>query len=360
MSTKKTLLDVFCGCGGLSYGFEQADFQIIAGIDNWKDALLTFEKNHYNSKTFQVDLGNVKESDFQKITEKIDVVAGGPPCQGFSISGKRNPDDPRNKLYEGFVKTVKYFKPRAFVMENVPNLVSMSGGVIKDQIISDFETLGYEVKYKVLLASDYGVPQNRRRVIFVGILGQNDFFFPEATHSDNPDFFLNSKITCLDAMSDLPEENVADGTYNENSPQSGYQKLMRERTDKLFNHQITQHSEKTTKIISLVPDGGNYKSLPENLRSTRKVNIAWTRYNSQKPSLTIDTGHRHHFHYKYNRIPTVRESARLQSFPDDFIFYGTKTSQYKQVGNAVPPLMAKAIAEELMKTLSERSESANV
>ena len=130
-----------------------------------------------------------------------------------------------------------------------------------------------------------------------------------------------------------------------------YQKLMRCNSSKIYNHQITEHSDKTKEIIALVPDGGNYKNLPHELQQTRKVHIAWTRLNSQKPSFTIDTGHRHHFHYKWNRIPTVRESARIQSFPDDFIFLGTKTSQYKQVGNAVPPLMAEAIAKKLKETL---------
>jgi len=119
----------------------------------------------------------------------------------------------------------------------------------------------------------------------------------------------------------------------------------------VYNHEITIHTEQTKRIISLVPDGGNYKDLPDSLQSTRKVHIAWTRLNSKKPSFTIDCGHNHHFHYKYNRVPTVRESARLQSFPDSFVFIGNKGSQLKQVGNAVPPLMAKAIAEQLNKQL---------
>jgi len=134
---------------------------------------------------------------------------------------------------------------------------------------------------------------------------------------------------------------------------SQYQAKMRGKTSRIFNHEITNHDKKTVETIALVPDGGNYKDLPAHLRNTRRVNIAWTRYSSDKPSLTIDTGHRHHFHYKYNRIPTVRESARLQSFPDDFIFMGSKTSQYKQVGNAVPPIMAEQIAKALAKVLNK-------
>ena len=127
--------------------------------------------------------------------------------------------------------------------------------------------------------------------------------------------------------------------------------MMREKSGGIYNHEITIHNEKTIKIISMVPDGGNYKNLPEDLQDIRKVHIAWTRLNSKKPSFTIDTGHRHHFHYKYNRIPTARESARIQSFPDDFRFLCSRTSQLKQIGNAVPPLMAQAIANELKKYL---------
>lgn len=341
------VLDLFSGCGGLSYGLGKAGFDIVAGIDNWQDSLVTFERNHPGAKTALVDLGNFNPEDIEKISgNDIDVVIGGPPCQGFSISGKRNPDDPRNKLYQGFVDVVAYFKPTAFILENVPNLVAMAGGAVKDTIIKEFEGLGYKVQYKVLLASDYGVPQNRRRVVFVGIKDGADFEYPKPV-------FIDNKRTTSDAISDLPELGVEEGAANRTPRLSEYQEIMRKDTNRIFNHVISVHSEQTVNTIALVPDGGNYKDLPEELKNIRKVNIAWTRYSSKKPSLTIDTGHRHHFHYAFNRIPTVRESARLQSFPDDFIFYGSKTSQYKQVGNAVPPLMAEAIGQSLKEALQK-------
>mgnify|MGYP001270426808 FL=1 len=135
------ILDLFSGCGGLSYGFMAEGFHVIAGIDNWNDALMTFEKNHPGAKTFIKDLGNCNPQELKKEIGEIDIVIGGPPCQGFSISGKRDPNDSRNRLYQGFVKIVKFFKPKAFVLENVPNLVSMAGGQIKDSIISDFNSL---------------------------------------------------------------------------------------------------------------------------------------------------------------------------------------------------------------------------
>lgn len=351
---KWRVLDLFSGCGGLSYGLAKAGFDIVAGVDNWADSLVTFERNHPGAKSLLTDLSSFDPFDIEKeIGNDIDVVVGGPPCQGFSIAGKRLADDPRNVLYQGFVKVVAHFKPKAFILENVPNLVSMAGGEFRDEIIEDFTKLGYDVKYKVLLASDYGVPQNRKRVLFIGTLEENGFEFPLATFADN-------RRTCSDALSDLPEETVLDGSENSTVPQSEYQRIMRSKTNRIFNHEATVHNEKTISTISLVPDGGNYKNLPEHLQNTRKVNIAWTRYSSSKPSLTIDTGHRHHFHYKFNRIPTVRESARLQSFPDDFIFYGSKTSQYKQVGNAVPPLMAEATGLQLLKVLDKKIAVSNV
>ena len=158
------------------------------------------------------------------------------------------------------------------------------------------------------------------------------------------------------ALDDLPplvdtlgEDDVPYAT----APHNDYQKLMRAKSKSVRNHIAAENSEKVKKIISLVPDGGNYKDLPEEFRTSRNFHVAWTRFASNKPAPTIDTGHRHHFHYKYNRVPTVRECARLQSFPDDFIFLGNKTQQFRQVGNAVPPLLAQAIAETLKKELED-------
>ena len=339
MTTKLQLkvLDLFSGCGGMSLGFEQAGFSIELGIDNCADALTTFKKNHKNSSIIDADLSKLDPSEIN--IDTIDVIIGGPPCQGFSIAGKRIVEDERNDLYKSFVRYVDFFKPKAFVMENVPNILSMGNGLIKNKIVEDFSSLGYTVVCKLLMASDFGVPQNRKRAFFVGIVSGNKFEYPEKL--DLP------KVTSQDAISDLPDLSVIDNSSYPTPCISMYQKKMRSNSKRLFNHQLTEHKDKTVKIISLVPDGGNYKDLPEHLKDTRRVNIAWTRLNSKKPSFTIDTGHRHHFHYKYNRVPTVRESARIQSFPDDFIFLGNKTSQYKQVGNAVPPLLAKYLGNKL-------------
>jgi DNA (cytosine-5)-methyltransferase 1 len=341
---KKTFIDLFSGCGGLSLGFEMAGFEGLLAIDNWQDALDTYKHNNPNARTLCGDLSKINPEDIKREynIDRVSVIIGGPPCQGFSIAGKRIIDDERNKLYKSFVGFVRCFMPDAFVMENVPNILSIGDGVVKESIIKDFSELGYNVTYKVLLASDYGVPQNRRRAVFVG-LKKGCFSFPTPT--------ITAPITTEEALSDLPDNSVTDGEAYPLSAQSTYQQMMRKGVEALYNHQATIHTEQTARIIAMVPDGGNYKDLPEELQQTRKVHIAWTRLNSKKPSITIDTGHRHHFHYAYNRVPTVRESARIQSFPDSFVFTNSKTSQYKQVGNAVPPLMAKAIAEQLLLTL---------
>lgn len=329
----------------MSLGFEHAGFRSALAVDFSSDALETYSQNRSTSKVLVADLMEVGAEDISERSGAVDVVIGGPPCQGFSISGKRDPNDPRNILYQRFVDVVLHAKPKMFVMENVPNMASMGSGAILRAAVGEFEELGYSVSAKVLVASDYGVPQNRRRLFVVGIRGHSRFIFPE------PRLTVDQRVTTAQALSDLPEHGVPDGTMYPTPAQTRYQRAMRLKSTGIWNHEITVHSEKTIRTIAMVPDGGNYKDLPLDLQGTRRVNIAWTRYSSKKPSLTIDTGHRHHFHYKWNRIPTVRESARLQSFPDSFRFSGSKTSQYRQVGNAVPPLLARAVAESVLTTL---------
>lgn len=356
---KKTynIVDLFCGCGGFSHGFENAGYNVLLGVDIWKDALITFKGNHSEANILEYDLSKITTEKLLTISkikrEDIDVIIGGPPCQGFSLSGFRDENDPRNKLYKSFVRVVNDINPKIFVMENVPGLVKLFKGRAKEEILNDFEQIGYNVVYKILTASEYGVPQNRKRVFFVGIKKglldfPYDFFeFPEVTHGKEN---LKNFITTEDAISDLPlleNEIGEDGMKYISEPKNIYQSEMRRDSSTIYNHIATQHKEQTIEIISLVPDGGNYKDLPKDLHSTRKVNIAWTRMNSKKPCFTIDTGHNHHFHYKANRVPTVRESARIQSFPDHFVFRGTKTSQLKQVGNAVPPLLGEVLANKI-------------
>lgn len=352
------VVDLFCGAGGLSRGFIDASFEVVLGIDHEEAALKTFTKNHNNAQTLLLDLFD--HSNIEKIKEnldnrkiKVDVLVGGPPCQGFSLAGKRDEDDDRNILYKAMVKTAELIKPRVIVLENVPGLLTLYGGKAAKRIYSDFENLGYMMNAKVLYAPNFGVPQIRKRVFFIGILnGTRPFSYPEPIVKD-----ANKFITTEQALSDLPSlvddydyslDKIRDYATN---PQSEYQIKMRKKSNFAVNHYPTRHEQKTIDTIALVPDGGNYKDLPHELSKRFKYKESMKRYNSKKPSLTIDTGHRTHFHYKYNRIPTVRECARLQSFPDDFIFYGSKQQQYRQVGNAVPPLLGKNLAIKIMEYL---------
>ncbi|MDD4113916.1 MAG: DNA cytosine methyltransferase [Herbinix sp.] len=354
------VIDLFCGCGGFSKGFEQAGFSIALGIDLWDDAIVTYRHNFPNTKTINNDIDVLGGQDLLNIAEitanEVDVIIGGPPCQGFSLSGKRMLDDPRNKLYKSFVEMVEFIKPKLFVMENVPGLIRLFNGRVKDEVIEDFTRIGYNVSMEQLSADEYGVPQQRKRVFFVGINTKKIhntawFPFPEATHGRGKLPFVTSEdaISDLDFISD--EIALSEKTHYELDAKTDYQEYMRKNSSALLNHVATLHKERTKQIISMVPDGGNYKDLPHELWQTRKVNIAWTRMNSQKPCFTIDTGHNHHFHYRANRVPTVRESARIQSFPDDFEFIGIKTSQLKQVGNAVPPLLAEEIAKSVLEVI---------
>lgn len=347
---KLNVLDLFCGAGGFSEGFRQAGYRIIAGIDNDANALNTFEFNFPEALTIRKDLSRDNIEGMDKVfSHKIDVIIGGPPCQGFSVAGKRLKDDPRNALYKAYLHLIKELKPKAVVVENVPAIMSLYGGEVGKQIIEDFEQLYYNVKVYKLLASDYGIPQTRKRIFFIGLRGKNDFKMPDKNYVSKP-------LSAKDAISDLPLLEGDPGSpelpYPE-PPQNDYQRKLRNNSRAIYNHEAVIHLPRTVQIIKMVPDGGNYKNLPRELWNTRKVNIAWTRMNSEKPCFTIDAGHNHHFHYKANRVPTVRECARIQSYPDRFRFLGNRTSQYRQVGNAVPPQLARMIGEALKGALKK-------
>lgn len=348
-------IDLFAGCGGLSKGFMDAGFDIIVGVDNDQAALNTFSLNHKGAKTLNADLS--KQETFDEIKKiagnrTIDVIIAGPPCQGFSLSGPRNFDDPRNKLYLAVIEMVRQYKPKGFIIENVPGMATMYKGQIKDEILRRFRDMGYNIECKILCAADYGVPQIRKRLIFMGI--RNDIGYPEFPI---PLLTPDNYVTCREALDDLPERinelGKEEDVYTSN-PHTDYQKQMRGNCNVLHNHVATAHKQFVIDTIAQVPEGGNWKDLPDGVGESRKFNEAWTRYDGNKPSKTIDTGHRNHFHYQYNRVPTIRENARLQSFPDDFIFTGNKTQQNRQVGNAVPPLLGKALGFAIMEILEER------
>lgn len=349
MQAKKYLIDLFSGCGGLSFGFEQAGFECIVGVDFDQPALNTFSKNHPHALALNLDLSDEKNIDviIDSIGDKtIEVIVAGPPCQGFSLTGTRQENDKRNKLFYSVFKLAERIKPAYIVIENVPGIATLYQGRARKAILEEFKMLNYTCSEKLIYAPDYGIPQIRRRMFFVGTKGAKPFEFPQKTHT--PEEY----VTCEEAIGDLPslEQGIGKEISNyETTAFSDYQKTMRKGSKKLYNHVGTRHTDHVISVIKQVPEGGNHKDLPPGVGDSRKFNEAWTRYHSKKPSKTIDTGHRNHFHYKWNRVPTVRENARLQSFPDTFVFVGPKTQQYKQVGNAVPPLLGYQLAKKILE-----------
>ena len=353
-------IDLFAGCGGLSRGFMDAGYDILLGIDNDNAALATFKRNHGEAVAMNADLS--QPETFDKIddvaeTQNIDVIIAGPPCQGFSVTGPRNFDDKRNQLYLAVFESVKRYQPKAFVIENVPGMATLYQGEIKDEILRRFEALGYNITCRVLCAADYGVPQMRKRLIFIGVskdVGKPDF--PKAVRK--PETY----VTCREAIGDLPSRKNDLGEETDvytSSPFTDYQCQMRGSCNILSNHVATAHKQFVIDVIRKVPEGCNYKALPKGVGESRRFNEAWTRYHSDKPSKTIDTGHRNHFHYEYDRVPTIRENARLQSFPDDFVFLGTKTQQNRQVGNAVPPMLGYHLGLQIRQIIEVGSKEDN-
>jgi DNA (cytosine-5)-methyltransferase 1 len=346
------IIDLFCGAGGMSYGFEMSGFRTKLAIDFWDDAVKTYNLNRSEKNAISKDIHEFDNDLINNISKKDNIIGviGGPPCQGFSMVGTRDHQDERNSLYLEYARFINIVRPKFFVLENVKGLLNLKDGFFKKDIINYFNNLEYNVNFKVLNAKNFGIPQNRERVFFVGLkksIFNNLYFdYPEG----NEDFFISNH----DALSDMPNLDLGDNQYiYKKSPQNDYQRYLRsKKLKKIYNNDITNHTRKTKDIISLVPDGGGAKDLPKELYEVRNYDAAFKRMNSNKPSSTIDCGHRNYFHYKENRVPTVRESARIQSFPDHYIFTGSKNSQYKQVGNAVPPLLSRNIADKLLDLIN--------
>lgn len=350
------IVDLFCGAGGMTIGFEMSGFESILSLDKWEDAIKTFNHNRKLKVGTNRDIKEFSNLELIELASKhkINGIIGGPPCQGFSMVGTRDTFDERNSLYLEYVRFVKIIQPDFFVLENVKGLLNLNKGFFKNDIINRFTELGYNVSFSVLKASEYGVPQNRERVFFVGLNKQiyNDVFFKFP--KPNKITFVSTK----EALDDLPNLDKMEENYKyKYPPRNEFQKFVRKnQLEFIFNNEITNHTDQTKRIISMIPDGGNIRDLPEEYYKVRNYNAAFKRMNSAYPSTTIDCGHRNYFHYNENRVPTVRESARIQSFPDNYIFLGSKTSQYTQVGNAVPPLLAKVIADQINELNSNKGD----
>lgn len=353
---KYKVLDLFCGCGGISEGFALAGFEIAGGIDFNSFATATFQHNFKNAKVYNIDITSFENTQIEKDYGDVDVIVGGPPCQGFSSANRwqKEMDDPRNKLFFEYIRFVQKIKPKIIMIENVRGLLTRDNGYAINRIEEILGSEEYNIKYKVLDASDYGVPQNRKRAIIVGIRKDYiniDFDFEKIQIQD--------KTTVEDAIGELYSfENCTDGKKTITTPaDSPFRQFLRTKDNSILDQDIVYPALKVQERIKYVPQGGNWKDVPSHLWPNDRQNrhsSAYKRLDPNTQSCTIDTGNAHsnYFHPIFDRIPTIRESARLQSFPDSFEFMGPRGSKYRQIGNAVPPLLAKAIAKEIMKILN--------
>lgn len=349
---RPTVIDLFAGVGGLSLGFEMEGFDVLLANEYDKSIAAAYAENHKKTK---VIVGDITSFDLNKVfkeyVDKVDVVIGGPPCQGFSQKGKRKTiHDERNFLFKYFISVVELVKSRYFVMENVPNLLTAENGYFFNEIEKLFGNLGYSICAGILNAADYGVPQNRRRAIIIGKRLGNAPELPKIN---------NEKVSVWDAISDLAFLESGEGKFAQEyrkDPESDYELKMREGSITLYNHIATKHSTVALQRLSLIPANAGKETLPKEHITKSIYSGTWSRMKQDEVSVTIttrfDTPSSGRFTHPFlNRAITVREAARLQSFPDTFKFIGSKMSQMKQVGNAVPPLLARAIAHVIMNDI---------
>jgi len=375
------VMDLFCGTGGFSYGFSKAgQFQTVFAIDLLSDAAATTQANHPDAKVLKGDIRRARPSEIASIPQMsrdVDVIIGGPPCQGFSsIRPFRSSkdDDPRNDLFQQFALYVNYFRPKVLVFENVVGLATYESGRTLEIIQEVFCNIGYETEWHILNAANYGVPQKRERLILIGVQPGIHIRFPEPTYFFNgktigfrnksqmittPDDIFNrhlpNALTVMDAIGDLPPigsgEDGADTYYSE--PQNQYQRERRGSSRVLTLHESTRHTPRMLEIIR--HSGRNIDHIPAHLISSG-FSSSYSRLSPNEPSATITVNFVHPasnkcIHPFQNRALTPREGARLQSFDDHFRFVGSRTQIVKQIGNAVPPLMGYAIAKAVLEML---------
>ena len=358
MTRSPRFLDLFCGICGLSLGLQQAGLRPVGGVDVWGEALATFRHNHPGVKTLEADITRLNQSlleaEFAAAASDIDLVVGGPPCQGFSTVGKRDAADPRNLLWQGFHQVVAAIRPPYVVIENVEGLNVMQKGGVRDGILAEFNGIGYRMKVELLRAADYGVPQLRKRMVFLGWLdGLAEPQFPHPT--------CQGYVTVADAIFDLPALEARERKIDYSAaPATAYQKARRGACHVLSNHEAANHDAGLIEVLKYIPDGGNRKSIPDSLQPKSGFHNSYARLASFKPAIAVTSNMRkpssaRSTHPVQNRGLTVREGLRLQSFDDDFVVLGSRTSQYLQVGNAVPPLLGLAIGREVLKAFQSNS-----
>jgi len=389
----KTLVDLFAGAGGLSCGLEMAGFHPVLANELVPAYAQTYRHNHPETDLMIGDIRQLCATSLRERLgvekEEIDLLAGGPPCQGFSINAPiRTLDDERNHLFKEYIRVARELLPRAILIENVPGIISMGKGTVVEQIYQELEKLGYSIKHRILFAGHYGVPQMRFRTIFLAVRGAGrSIEFPEPAYDAKAVAnFTGAKELCInalplfgqelkpatsvwDAISDLPA--IASGAkhdrikYASSKPQSSYQQALRNGSDYVYNHSCNNLGTINIERLKHIPQGGSWRDipldlLPAGLKRARRSDHT-KRYGRLHPDglcSTVLTKCDPHwgsfFHPMQDRVISVREAARIQSFPDHYHFTGSVTQQYEQVGNAVPPLMAREIGKTIITMLDQQ------
>lgn len=386
--TNLTTIDLFCGAGGLTEGFRQAGYSCLYGNDAMPEAIQTFKNNHPEA---WADNRLVEEVSPEEVRRKVglrrgelDVLVGGPPCQGFSINApERFLSDPRNKLFRYYIRFLEEFQPSSFVFENVPGLLSLAEGRIFNQILREFTDHGYFVSYRILFAAHYGVPQERWRLIIQGSK-KGEVIPPDPTHhakgranfrggrtltfqlDDKAKHWLLPYVSVEEAIGDLPRLQMGEGAeviQYDRSASSAYSAALRNPAGTTFNHYAARLAKQNAERMRYIKPGGSWRDiphelLPKGMKIARKSDHTkrYGRLTKNGLAGTVMTKCDPHWGAVFlpdqDRALTVREAARLQSFPDTYEFKGSRVAQYVQVGNAVPVLMAKAIAEQLSKHIA--------
>ncbi len=369
------IIDLFSGAGGLSYGFELAGLKPDLSIELEPTYFNSYQYNHPNTTCLNQDITTLDCSEVQEVhikNQEVNGIIGGPPCIGFSTVGNRRPDDPRNTLIFYFIKWVEHFQPDFFVMENVRGILSMGKGKVVDKVKQMYRDIGYSCKMNTLLAADYSVPQLRERVFFVGSKNGviDNFKLKKVRQADTKqrklldDDILPSYLTVNDAIGDVLDIEPFIQDYDDEKvrnytkpPQNEYQKYLRKDSEGLHDHFAPNHSKEVIERISHIKQGKNHASLPKKYQLKGGYPNIYGRLNLNRPADTI-TGNcgcvsapGRFIHPTKHRAISVREAARLQSFPDHYRFFGSMKDRYKQIGNAIPPLLAFALAKAIKQCL---------
>lgn len=352
-------VDLFCGAGGLSLGLEQAGVRSVLANEIEKDFSKTHHMNFPGCRMVNKSIGEVDfraELASDGLSKKVDIVAGGPPCQGFSTVGKKDAADPRNSLFLQFLRAVDEIEPRFVIFENVAGFKRLYAGEMYNKTVEGLEGLGFDVVSSVLNAKDFGTPQSRERTIILAWRkGSKPVSMPEPTHGPG----LSPYVTLMDAISDLPLLNPGEERVDYLcGPKNDYQRVMRSAGERLAHHRCSRYGDHMLKVMSYVKEGGSIMDVPEELRPKGYFKNTYARLMPDQPCTTITRNFgtpssSRCIHPLQNRALSTREGARIQGFPDHYKFHGGKGSKNLQIGNAVPPSLAKALGRQILSSLCD-------